>query len=124
MILAPEDAPEWARDRAQLWNQVEAAEVRKDAQLAREMDIALPSELTHEQRRELIKSFVEEQFKVTTDSQHNKRLSEGEEPRRCRTWLHLFLPPLCTEFPVPTLLLFDDNDVHAPVVRSTFWRVV
>jgi ATP-dependent exoDNAse (exonuclease V) alpha subunit len=62
MILAPEDAPEWARDRAQLWNQVEAAEVRKDAQLAREMDIALPTELTHEQRRDLIKSFVEEQF--------------------------------------------------------------
>lgn len=62
MILAPEDAPEWARDRAQLWNQVEAAEVRKDAQLVREMDIALPTELTHEQRRELIKSFVQEQF--------------------------------------------------------------
>ena len=62
MILAPESAPEWVRDRERLWNQVEAAEKRKDAQLAREMDIALPSELTREQRRELIKSFVEEQF--------------------------------------------------------------
>ena len=62
MILAPEEAPEWVRDRAQLWNQVEASEVRKDAQLAREMDIALPSDLTSEQRRELIKSFVQEQF--------------------------------------------------------------
>ena len=62
MILAPEDAPEWARDRGQLWNQVEAAEIRKDAQLAREMDIALPADLSHEQRRDLIKSFVQEQF--------------------------------------------------------------
>ena len=25
MILAPEEAPEWVRDRAQLWNQVEAS---------------------------------------------------------------------------------------------------
>jgi hypothetical protein len=62
MILAPEGTPEWAKDRAQLWNQVEAAEVRKDAQLAREMDIALPVELTYEQRRDLIKGFVQEQF--------------------------------------------------------------
>src|SRR5208283_3140040 len=62
MILAPEGSPEWVRDRAQLWNQVEAAEIRKDAQLAREMDIALPLELTGEQRRELIKGFVQEQF--------------------------------------------------------------
>src|SRR5271169_6917343 len=27
MILAPEGTPEWAKDRAQLWNQVESAEV-------------------------------------------------------------------------------------------------
>jgi hypothetical protein len=62
MILAPEGSPEWVKDRGQLWNQVEAAEIRKDAQLAREMDIALPFELTGEQRRDLIKSFVQEQF--------------------------------------------------------------
>lgn len=35
MILASDAAPKWARDRALLWNQVEAAEIRKDAQLAR-----------------------------------------------------------------------------------------
>src|SRR5208283_1448419 len=62
MILAPEGSPEWVKDRGELWNQVEAAEIRKDAQLAREMDIALPLELTGEQRRDLIKGFVQEQF--------------------------------------------------------------
>src|SRR5208283_3544246 len=62
MILAPEGSPEWVKDRGQLWNQVEAAEIRKDAQLAREMDIALPRELSGEQQRDLIKSYVQEQF--------------------------------------------------------------
>src|SRR3546814_2978473 len=34
-ILAPEGAPERLNDRATLWNEVEAGEKRKDAQLAR-----------------------------------------------------------------------------------------
>ena len=34
-ILAPEGAPAWARDRAKLWNAVEQAERRRDAQLSR-----------------------------------------------------------------------------------------
>lgn len=45
--------PEWAQDRAQLWNTVEAAEKRKNARLGRELVLALPAELTKEQRREL-----------------------------------------------------------------------
>ncbi|MDQ7850407.1 MAG: MobQ family relaxase [Armatimonadota bacterium] len=61
-ILAPEGAPEWALDRAELWNQVEAAERRKDAQLCREIVIALPRELSPEQQRELIRGYVQEQF--------------------------------------------------------------
>ncbi|MGH8259768.1 MAG: MobA/MobL family protein, partial [Steroidobacteraceae bacterium] len=31
-ILAPENAPDWGRDRLKLWNAVEAAETRRDAQ--------------------------------------------------------------------------------------------
>lgn len=45
--------PEWAHDRAQLWNTAEAAEKRKNARLGRELVLALPAELTKEQRREL-----------------------------------------------------------------------
>src|SRR3954466_8015057 len=39
-ILLPEGAPERWADRAVLWNAVEAAEKRKDAQLAREVEFA------------------------------------------------------------------------------------
>ena len=61
-IMAPLHAPEWAFDRNQLWNHAERAEKRKDAQLAREIEIALPHELTDQQREWLVKDFAREQF--------------------------------------------------------------
>jgi MobA/MobL family protein len=61
-ILASENAPAWAYDREALWNRVEQAEKRKDAQLAREIEISLPRELSHGQRVELVRSFAKEQF--------------------------------------------------------------
>jgi hypothetical protein len=42
-IMLPENAPEAWNDRERLWNDVEAFEVRKDAQLAREVEFALPA---------------------------------------------------------------------------------
>lgn len=45
IILGPDYAPGWMFDRELLWNTIEAAERRKNAQLAREFDIALPIEL-------------------------------------------------------------------------------
>lgn len=61
-ILLPEGAPEWMQDRAALWNAVEQREKRKDAQLARDFNIALPRELTLEQNIELIRDFVKTEF--------------------------------------------------------------
>lgn len=61
-IIAPDDAPEWMRDRAKLWQAVETAERRKDAQLAREVQLSLPHELTPDQRQALLVGFVREQF--------------------------------------------------------------
>lgn len=61
-ILLPEGAPEWMRDRSQLWNTAEAAEKRVDAQVAREVTIALPKELSDEQRYELTGAFVTKEF--------------------------------------------------------------
>ena len=61
-IIAPANAPAWMRDRAQLWNAVEKAEKRKDAQLARDLVLSLPHELTHEQRRDLVREFVGREF--------------------------------------------------------------
>ena len=61
-IIAPEDAPEWVRDRDRLWNEAEASEKRKDSQVAREVRVALPRELDPEQRRELVRGFVKAEF--------------------------------------------------------------
>lgn len=55
-------APDWARDLGQLVNEIERAEKRSDAQLAMNLDIALPHEQTLEQNRRLIQDFVREQF--------------------------------------------------------------
>lgn len=61
-IMAPEGAPEWVHDRGQLWNKVETAEKRKDAQLARQIVISLPAELSANGRAELIFDFVRTHF--------------------------------------------------------------
>jgi ATP-dependent exoDNAse (exonuclease V) alpha subunit len=61
-VVAPESAPAWAHDRAALWNAVELGEKRKDAQLTREVQLALPHELDAEQRRALVERFVREQW--------------------------------------------------------------
>ena len=61
-VLLPENAPEEWRDREKLWNDVEASEVRKDAQLAREIEFAIPREMTEEQGIELARDFVRDEF--------------------------------------------------------------
>ena len=61
-VMLPEGAPEWMRDREKLWNEVERVENRKDAQLAREIHISLPRELSKEQNIELAREFVKNEF--------------------------------------------------------------
>lgn len=61
-ILLPADALDAFADRATLWNAVEAAEKRKDAQLAREVELALPHELADADAIELARAFVQEAF--------------------------------------------------------------
>jgi len=51
--LAPDEAPDWAFDPRQLWPAAEASERRKDATVAREFEVALPHELSNEQRSDL-----------------------------------------------------------------------
>ncbi len=45
-VMLPENAPEAWSDRERLWNDVEAFEIRKDAQLAREVEFAIPREMS------------------------------------------------------------------------------
>lgn len=60
--LAPDHAPNWVYNRSELWNRVEESETRKNSQVAREVRVALPAELTHAQRVELVRVFAQEQF--------------------------------------------------------------
>jgi hypothetical protein len=61
-ILAPDHAPDWVHDRSELWNRVEESETRKNSQVAREIRVALPAELDHGQRVELVRDFCQRQF--------------------------------------------------------------
>lgn len=72
-LLLPEGAPSWAKDLQKLITddrqngvqqfveQVEAAEKRKDAQVYRELEFALPQEFTEEQNFALAREFLEDQ---------------------------------------------------------------
>jgi ATP-dependent exoDNAse (exonuclease V) alpha subunit len=62
IVLAPQYAKPWVYDAEKLWNEVEKKELRKDAQLAREIIIAFPIELNLEMRKKLIEQYVQENF--------------------------------------------------------------
>lgn len=57
-IIAPENSPAWVYDRQKLWNQVEEIEKRKDARLAKEIEVAIPVELSKSQKVSLVEEFV------------------------------------------------------------------
>lgn len=59
-IVLPACAPEWARDRARLWNAAEIAETRKNATVAREFEVALPHELSPSAQKALAIAFARE----------------------------------------------------------------
>jgi Ti-type conjugative transfer relaxase TraA len=61
-VMLPDGAPDHLRDRERLWNEVEAAEIRKDAQLAREIEFAIPRELSPEKGIDLARDFVGREF--------------------------------------------------------------
>ena len=61
-ILAPSHAPQWVYNRQQLWNEVEKKEKQWNAQLAREINVALPKELSHAEQEALALEFCQEVF--------------------------------------------------------------
>jgi hypothetical protein len=60
VLVLPTDAPEWASKRAKLWNAAEVSETRKNSTVAREFEIALPSELSAQERAKLAHDFARE----------------------------------------------------------------
>jgi Ti-type conjugative transfer relaxase TraA len=61
-VMLPDGAPEHLSDREKLWNAVEAAEKRIDAQLAREIEFAIPRELDQAESIRLARDFVRQEF--------------------------------------------------------------
>ena len=61
-IMLPPGAPERLADRETLWNAVEAGEVRKDAQLARDVEFAIPREMNEADGIALARDFVAREF--------------------------------------------------------------
>ncbi|MBQ6380954.1 MAG: MobA/MobL family protein [Clostridia bacterium] len=61
-IFLPANAPAEWQDRSALWNAVEAAEQTKDSRLARELVVALPTELNKTERINLLTEFVKTNF--------------------------------------------------------------
>ena len=87
-VLLPEGADARLANCAVLWNAAEAAERRKDAQVAREIVLALPADrvLSTEDRIELARSFAQEHFvskglavQLDVHAPHQER-GEGEGP--------------------------------------------
>jgi Lon protease-like protein len=61
-ILLPENAPKEYQDRSVLWNEVEKSERNRNARLAREIEVALPVELTREQNISLVHDYARRLF--------------------------------------------------------------
>ena len=61
-IILPAHAPPEFQDRSTLWNSVEQIEKSSDAQLAREIEVALPVELSRAEQLALVRSFVRDNF--------------------------------------------------------------
>ena len=84
-ILMPASAPESFQDRFVLWNAAEEAETRKNSRVAREVIIALPYELTIEQRENLTRdmaAYLVEKYRVAVDvAIHSPCEGDGHDPR-------------------------------------------
>jgi len=81
-ILAPKDAPDWASDRSRLWNEAEGAETRRNSVTAREWELALPSEISAEDRSQITRQFAEElvsRYGVAVDVAIHAPHREGDQ---------------------------------------------
>ncbi len=61
-IMLPAHAPPEFQDRSTLWNSVEQIEKSSTSQLAREIEVALPVELSRTEQLALVRAFVKDNF--------------------------------------------------------------
>ena len=118
-IALPEGAPDWVSAFKSLpapeasnafWNAVEIFETRSDAQFAREMTLALPTELTREQNIALVREFVSENF---TSNGIVADWAYHEAPGNPHVHVMTALRPLAQEgFGAKNSPLLDDDGVQ------------
>lgn len=103
-ILAPPNVPDWVKNREELWNTVEQAEKRRDAQVARAIIVALPKNLSLLQQKTLLREFLQKifvdegmivDFSIHHDNQNNphahillttRKLERGLFTQKVRKW--------------------------------------
>ena len=94
-IMLPDGAAPWLSDRAKLWNHAQARETRKDSQLAREINLALPHELDDAQRLDLLRDFVRTEFvakgMAADIAVHAPVADRGDDPRNHHAHIMLTL---------------------------------
>ena len=81
-IVAPKSAPAWAQDRSKLWNEAEASETRRNSVTGREWELALPSEISDEDRSQITRQFAEElvsRYGVAVDVAIHAPHREGDQ---------------------------------------------
>lgn len=61
-INLPQNAPSEFYDREKLWNAVHEIETRSDAQLAREVEVALPREFTRQEQIDTVREYIMKNF--------------------------------------------------------------
>lgn len=59
--MVPKTAPNWMTGAMELWGRVEEKETRDDAQIFREIEAALPIELSLEQQIDIVKCFIDQE---------------------------------------------------------------
>lgn len=82
VMLTPDGAKDWAKNRQTYWNAVEAREKRKDALLAKEAILTLPRNLSTEQQKDIVEGWanenlVEKRGLVVDYAIHNPDASDG-----------------------------------------------
>ena len=81
-IETPDGAPDWAKDRSALWNAAEAAEKRKNSTVAREVEVALPSEIDAGQMRQIVEEYsrwLSDRYGVAVDWAIHQPHHRGDE---------------------------------------------
>lgn len=119
-LHAPDDAPTWSSDLEAVWNRVEAAEKRSNSRVARELEVALPAELTDAERQsiaqELAHHLVERYQVAVLAAVH--RPDDGGDPRNHHVHLLFSTRVLGPEGFGEKLRVLDDRTAGPKEVRA------